>query len=52
MCVEFAVLHECEQPIWRANRAIEVARGIVWVDVLSVTLEMGLAHLRERPRRR
>lgn len=44
--------HEREQPIRRTDGAVEIARGVIWVDILPVALQMRLAHLRERPRRR
>ena len=49
MCVELAMPNECEQALGRADAAIEEARGVVRVDVLSVALQVRLAHLCERP---
>lgn len=48
--IELAMADERQQPVRVADRPIEVAGGIIRVDVLALDLQMCLAHLRHGPR--
>lgn len=52
MRIELTMPHKCQQPVRMAHAPVKVRCRVVRVDVLPVAVQVRLAHLGERPRRR